>query len=114
MNNLTAGPDRAAVLEGDLTHGICPTAKSTLLRNQQNVPVYRYQNAGQYPNLNPFHWLGAYHASNLPMNVGTYPIQDYLGNSTAFEAEVSRTMQDHIPAFSKVPLNGPQSLDESQ
>ncbi|GLA06216.1 hypothetical protein AnigIFM60653_006742 [Aspergillus niger] len=110
VNNLTAGPDPDAVLEGDLTDWICPTANSTLLRNQQNIPVYRYQNAGQYPNLNPFRWLGAYHASDLPMNFGTYPIQEYLGNSTAFEAEVSRTMQDYILTFLKDPLNGPQSL----
>ncbi|RAL03280.1 alpha/beta-hydrolase [Aspergillus ibericus CBS 121593] len=110
VNNLTAGPDPAAVLEGDLTDWMCPTANSTLLRNEQNIPVYRYQNAGQYPNLNPFRWLGAYHASDLPMNFGTYPIQEYLGNSTAFEAEVSLAMQEHILAFLKDPLNGPQLL----
>ncbi|RAK84922.1 thiopurine S-methyltransferase family protein [Aspergillus costaricaensis CBS 115574] len=76
VDNLTAVPDLAAVLEGDLTDWVSRTANSTLPRNQQNIPVYRYQHAGQYPNLNPFRWLGAYHASDLPMNVGSYPIHD--------------------------------------
>ncbi|PWY69059.1 alpha/beta-hydrolase [Aspergillus heteromorphus CBS 117.55] len=110
VNNLTAGPDPAAVLEGDMTDWMCPTANTTMLRLHQNIPVYRYQNGGQYPNLNPFRWLGAYHASDLPMNFGTYPIQEYLGNSTALEAHVSLAMQDHILAFLQDPWTGPQSL----
>ncbi|RAH54691.1 thiopurine S-methyltransferase family protein [Aspergillus piperis CBS 112811] len=46
VDNLTAGLDPAAVFEGDLTDWICPTANSTILCNQQNIPVYRHQNAG--------------------------------------------------------------------
>ncbi|RAL13426.1 alpha/beta-hydrolase [Aspergillus homomorphus CBS 101889] len=110
VNNLTAGPDPAAVLESDLTDWMCPTANSSLLRVQQGIPLYRYQNAGQYPNPNPFRRLGAYHASDLPMNFGTYPLQQYLGNSTAFEAGVSRTMQDHVFAFLQDPWKGPEGL----
>lgn len=110
VNNLTAGPYEPTVLSGDLSGWICPAANTTILRNALDIPVYRYQNAGQYPNLNPFAWLGAYHASDLPMNFGTYGLLTNLGNTTDFEIEVSRSMQEHILAFVKDPIAGPPSI----
>jgi acetylcholinesterase len=73
-----------------------------------DVPVFRFQHAGIFPNLNPFKWLGAYHASDIPISFATYGLLDHVANSTTFEAEVSRSTQDHILAFVKDPYHGPQ------
>ncbi|KAF7350908.1 Alpha/beta-hydrolase [Mycena sanguinolenta] len=110
INNLTAGPYEPAVLALDLSAFVCLTATSTMLRNTLGIPVFRYQNAGTYPNLNPLTWLGAYHASDLPMNFGTYGLLTDLGQTTPFEVAVSLSMQDHILAFVKDPHNGPQAV----
>jgi carboxylesterase type B len=72
------------------------------------VPVFRFQYAGTFPNLNHFKWLGAYHASDLPITFGTYGLLDGIANTTQFEVEVSQSVQDHILAFAKDPYHGPQ------
>ncbi|KAJ7764638.1 Alpha/Beta hydrolase protein, partial [Mycena maculata] len=110
VNNLTVGPYEPAVLAADLATWVCPTATTTLLRHALGIPVFRYQNAGTYPNLNPFAWLGAYHASDLPTNFGTYGLLTNLGQTTPFEVAVSEAIQDHILAFVKDPRSGPQSI----
>ncbi|KAJ7649119.1 Alpha/Beta hydrolase protein [Mycena polygramma] len=110
VDNLTAGPYEPAVLAEDLSLWVCPTANSTAMRNALGIPVFRYQHAGTFPNLNPLSWLGAYHASDLPMNFGTYGLLTDLGQTTPFEVAVSRAMQDHVLAFVKDPQNGPQTV----
>ncbi|KAJ7430525.1 Alpha/Beta hydrolase protein [Mycena galericulata] len=110
VDNLTVGPYEPAVLALDLSQFVCPTVNATVVRNALGIPVFRYQNAGMYPNLNPFSWLGAYHASDLPMIFGTYGLLANLGKTTSFEEAVSASMQDHILAFVKDPQNGPQSI----
>jgi carboxylesterase type B len=110
VDNLTVGPYEPAVLALDLSLWVCPTVTTTMFRNALGIPVFRYQNAGAYPNLNPFTWLGAYHASDLPMNFGTYGLLTNLGQTTPFEVAVSLSMQDHILAFVKDPQNGPQTF----
>jgi carboxylesterase type B len=112
VHNLTAGPYEPAVLGADLALWVCPTATSTALRNARGIPVFRYQNAGTFPNLNPagLGWLGAYHAGDLPTVFGTYGLLTDLGKTTAFEVAVSRAMQDHVLAFVKDPARGPQSV----
>ncbi|KAJ7683136.1 Alpha/Beta hydrolase protein [Mycena rosella] len=111
VDNLTVGPYEPAVLALDLSVWVCRAATTTLLRNALRIPVFRYQNAGVYPNLNPFEWLGAYHASDLPMVFGTYGLLTDLGQSTAFEAAVSTALQNHVLAFVKDPHAGPQSVE---
>lgn len=111
VNNLTAGPWQPGVLALDLAMWICPAAETTKLRSQLDIPVYRYQYAGQFPNLTPYSWLGAYHAGDLSIVFGTYDLTSQeLGNSTALEVEVSRAVQDHVLAFVKDPYKGPQSI----
>jgi len=110
VNNVTAGPYEPAVYALDLSIWMCPTLNATSLRNALNIPVYRYQTAGRFPNLNPLAWLGSYHASDLPTFFGTYDIDMGLGNYTAFEAEVSRTQQDYIYSFLQDPYNGPEKI----
>ncbi|KAI9742350.1 MAG: hypothetical protein M1818_003883 [Claussenomyces sp. TS43310] len=110
VHNLTAGPYQPAVTARDIAVGVCPTFNSTVYRNRMGagVPVFRFQYAGTFPNLNYFKWLGAYHASDLPITFGTYGLLDGIANTTSFEVEVSRSMQDHILAFIQDPYHGPQ------
>ncbi|KAJ7644443.1 Alpha/Beta hydrolase protein [Roridomyces roridus] len=110
VNNLTEGPYEPAVLALDLSSWVCPTATTTRLRNALGIPVFRYQNAATFPNLNPLRWLGAYHASDLPTVFGTYGLLTDLGKTTSFEVVVSEAMQDHILAFVKDPEKGPQKI----
>ncbi|ORX94929.1 Alpha/Beta hydrolase protein [Clohesyomyces aquaticus] len=111
-DNPAAGFPQSIILQASLVGFVCPTFNSTLERNEFDIPVFRYQHAGTYPNLNPFEWLGAYHGSDIPLIFGTYglPMSNNLGNASAFEAEVSRTMQDHIIAFARDPYHGPQKM----
>ena len=110
VQNLTAGPYQPTVTAGDIALGVCPTFNSTVYRNRMGVgvAVFRFQHAGTFPNLNYYKWLGAYHASDLPIAFGTYELLDGIANTTEFEVEVSRSMQDHILAFVKDPFRGPQ------
>lgn len=110
VDNLTAGPYQPAVTAGDVALWVCPTFNSTVYRNRMGagVPVFRFQHAGMFPNLNQFEWLGAYHASDAPIVFGTYGLLDHVANTTRFEVEVSWSMQDHILAFVKDPYQGPQ------
>jgi acetylcholinesterase len=110
IQNLTEGPYQPTITAGDIAFGVCPTFNSTVYRNRMgaDVPVFRFQHAGVFPNLNPFKWLGAYHASDIPISFATYGLLDHIANSSTFEAEVSRSTQDHILAFVKDPYHGPQ------
>ncbi|KAL9078110.1 MAG: hypothetical protein Q9157_002965 [Trypethelium eluteriae] len=108
VDNLTTGPYQPAVTAGDISFGVCPTFNSTVYRNRMDLPVFRFQHAGTFPNLNHLKWLGAYHASDLPIIFGTYGLLDDIANTTRFEVEVSQSMQDHVLAFVKDPFRGPQ------
>jgi carboxylesterase type B len=110
VDNLTVGPYEPAVLALDVALWVCPTVNTTVLRNTLGIPVFRYQNAGTYQNLNPLRWLGAYHASDLPITFGTYGLLTELGPTTPFEVGVSLAMQDHILAFVTDPHGGPQRI----
>lgn len=110
VHNLTEGPYQPPITAGNLRFGVCPTFNATVYRNRlgPGAPVFRFQHAGIFPNLNPFKWLGAYHGSDIPISFGTYRLLDHIANSTSFEEAVSRSMQDHILAFVEDPYHGPQ------
>ncbi|KAH7397408.1 acetylcholinesterase [Pyrenochaeta sp. MPI-SDFR-AT-0127] len=111
VDNLTAGPYQPPITAYNIIGFVCPTFNSTVYRNRMgtDVPVFRFQHAGTFPNLNPYKWLGAYHASDIPISFGTYNLLDHVANSTQFEVDVSQSMQDHILAFVKDPYHGPQT-----
>ncbi|KAJ7637771.1 acetylcholinesterase [Mycena rosella] len=111
VQNLTAGPYQPAVTAKDIAR-MCEILNSTVYRNRMGagVPVFRFQYAGTFPNLNYYKWLGAYHASDLPITFGTYGLLDDIANTTRFEVEVSQSVQDHILAFAKDPYHGPQQM----
>ncbi|KFA54568.1 hypothetical protein S40293_02203 [Stachybotrys chartarum IBT 40293] len=60
-------------------------------------PVYRFLYSGNFTNVSPRPWMGAWHGSELPMLFGTHPL--YRGDSTAFEYLTSEVMQDSWRAF---------------
>ncbi|KAH8180265.1 carboxylesterase family protein [Sarocladium implicatum] len=86
----------------------CRAFNATRLRNANGIPVFRFQYAGIFPNLNVYDWLGAYHASDIPASFGTYHLMDHIAPSTKLQAETSRAMQDYVAAFARDPYNGPQ------
>lgn len=108
--NLTEGPYQPTVTALDIARGVCPTYSTTVSRNRLGVPVFRFQYAGTFPNLNVYDWLGAYHASDLPIVFGTYHDLDIIANTTDFEVQVSLAYQDYVMAFASDPYNGPQKI----
>lgn len=88
-----------------LIYFLCPAHTTSHLRTQLGLRTYRYQYAGNFSNLSPLPWLGAYHSSDIPMFFGTY--RDSFLKVPEFESSVSETMQDFLLAFMLDPLNGP-------
>jgi carboxylesterase type B len=108
VDNLTVGPYQPPITDLDVARFVCPTFSSTMYRNRLDIPVFRFQHAGTFPNLNKYDWLGAYHASDIPIFFGTYHLLDGVADTTQFEIDVSQAMKDHVLAFIKDPYNGPQ------
>ncbi|PSN70045.1 fatty acyl-CoA hydrolase [Corynespora cassiicola Philippines] len=108
IENLTAGPDQAQITAWDIEGFVCPSFNSTVYRNRLDVPVYRMQHAGTFPNLNRYEWMGAWHASDIPISFGTYRLLDHVAPSTRFEQEVSEMMQEYILVFVEDPESGPE------
>ncbi|KAK9774915.1 putative Carboxylic ester hydrolase [Seiridium cardinale] len=102
-NNLIAGPNKTAINLGTLAAFVCPAYYGKNVRVYNNLTTYRYQYAGNFSNISPYPWLGAYHASDIPPIFGTY---DLHGGSTELEVRVSQRMQDYVLAFISDPLNG--------
>ncbi|KAE8845639.1 hypothetical protein P3342_005955 [Pyrenophora teres f. teres] len=82
----------------------CPAVKTTYDRYAANATTFRYLYAGNFSNISPQPWEGAYHSSDLPLYFGTYGIA--RGNGTAFQKAVSEKVQDYYLAFAKDPVNG--------
>ncbi|KAJ4417865.1 hypothetical protein N0V82_005922 [Gnomoniopsis sp. IMI 355080] len=100
----TTNPDFATALEYSYEYFWCPTAVTTLERLANNRTTHRWFYSGNFTNISPKYWDGAYHESELPMLFGTH--MDFRGNSTEFEYELSYVMQDAYAAFVKDPEHG--------
>ncbi|KAF2678095.1 alpha/beta-hydrolase [Lentithecium fluviatile CBS 122367] len=100
-----AGPagGQAAIDQFTRSFSTCPSARGALARKSWNVPVWRVRYFGEWPNLNPFEWLGAYHSSDIPMVFGT---SDLRGPDTQMERETSRYYQAAWAAFVRDPEKG--------
>ncbi|KAH8657042.1 Alpha/Beta hydrolase protein [Tricladium varicosporioides] len=72
-------------------------------RSAANATTFRYYYTGNFSNISPRPWEGAYHSSELPLIFGTH---DIAGPSTEFEYAVSHRMQDLWLAFMRNPVNG--------
>jgi carboxylesterase type B len=107
LSNYTAGPSEARVYIQTLGT-VCAAYNTSVLRNQVGLPTYRYEWAGNFTNIAPVPWLGAYHYSDLYMLFGTYLIAP--GKITDLEVRTSEQMQDYFLDFvtdpSLLPQNG--------
>ncbi|KAK8038116.1 carboxylesterase [Apiospora phragmitis] len=89
-------PNQTQVNEGTLSDFVCVARAAAVVRAAHNLTTYRYQWAGNYTNLTPYPWLGAYHASDVPMVFGTY---DLRGGATAGQRRAAEALQDYVFAF---------------
>ncbi|QPC70909.1 hypothetical protein HYE68_001661 [Fusarium pseudograminearum] len=81
----------------------CTTLKEIRLRAEAGATTYQYLYAGNFTNISPLPWLGAYHTAELPLVFGTYETE---GPSTKFERIVSERMQDLYLKFTSDPMHG--------
>ncbi|OQN96764.1 hypothetical protein B0A48_17188 [Cryoendolithus antarcticus] len=97
----------AAVLQNVTNNVIaCPVAKEVVNRATHKIdPTYRYQYAGNFSNVSPLPWMGAYHSSELPLIFGTH--YEFRGNSTEYEYEVSRFLEALWLSFARFPSVAP-------
>lgn len=64
--------------------------------------------AGNFSNISPYPWMGAYHNSELPLIKGSFG--DYRGVGSHFQSATSQSMQEFYLAFAEDPENGPARL----
>ena len=102
------GVDHEAAVMATRQLFLCPATLTTRLRTQAGLQTYRYLYSGNFSNISPLAWMGAYHDSDLPMIFGTHG--DFRGESTGFERRTSEMMQDAVLAFMKDPCAGPESV----
>ncbi|CZT46053.1 related to triacylglycerol lipase V precursor [Rhynchosporium secalis] len=98
-----AGSNQTIATQISYAYFWCPATKSTYERLAANRTTYRYFYAGNFTNVSPNPWIGAYHSSELPLIFGTDGLN---GESTTFEKEVSYVMQDAYLAFARDPVKG--------
>ncbi|KAL2130632.1 hypothetical protein VTI74DRAFT_6133 [Chaetomium olivicolor] len=72
---------------------LCSTLQAAKARLSAGTgPVCRYVYAGNFSNVSPKGWMGAYHGAELPVVFGTHAM--FGGNSTELEWRTSWAMQD--------------------
>ncbi|KAK5093742.1 hypothetical protein LTS08_008842 [Lithohypha guttulata] len=109
INNRTAGPYQPFSDATTAALFLCPSHDTSELREKAGAKTFRYQYAGNFTNISPRPWLGAYHDTDLPMLFGTYA--DFRSNlmtkeELQKEKAVSETMQDFVLAFMQDPKGG--------
>jgi len=92
-----SGPSFQTQLITGLSAFFCPATSTTSLRQRAGYTTYRYYYGGNFTNISPAPWLGAYHSSELPMLFGTYG--NFRGPSTQLEKQTSEAFQDAYVAF---------------
>ncbi|KAJ9136837.1 Carboxylic ester hydrolase [Pleurostoma richardsiae] len=101
-----SGINQTSAEEALLSLFFCPSFKSTRNRLAAGLPTFRYQYFGNFSNISPKPWMGAYHSSELPMLFGTHPL--FRGKSTELEWATSHAMQD---AWLTMVRDGPAGLE---
>ncbi|KAK7966690.1 Alpha/Beta hydrolase protein [Apiospora aurea] len=96
-------PDQAKLDKTTLSDFVCVAREAAAVRAARNLTTYRYQWAGNWTNLTPYTWMGAYHASDMPMVFGTY---DLRGGATAGQRRAAEALQDYVFAFLEDPEDG--------
>jgi carboxylesterase type B len=106
VHNASAGPSEQLISSQTLST-VCAAHNTSVLRNEVGLPTYRYEWAGNFTNIAPVDWLGAYHYSDLYMLFGTYLIAP--GEITDLEVQTSEKMQEYFLDFVKDPGSLPQN-----
>jgi acetylcholinesterase len=83
---------------------LCSAAKTSQLRQAASLTTFRYRYDGNFSNISPENFTGAYHGAELPLIFGT--AGDFHGASTAYEESVSMKLQDLWLAFAADPQFG--------
>lgn len=81
----------------------CSTIHQVRLRAANDAPTWQYLYAGNFSDISPRPWLGAYHVAELPLVFGTFGLEC---STSKFEGQVSRYMQDSWLAFIEDPVHG--------
>jgi carboxylesterase type B len=100
--NTSAGPYQPSANAVTINRFICPSHNTSESRRNAGAKTYRYQYAGNFTNVSPRTWMGAYHDSDLPMLFGTYADfrEELMGKEEKErERRVSEGMQDAVLAF---------------
>lgn len=105
--DLATGPNQTVADAATIGYFVCPAHRTSELRAQNDLRTYRYEYAGNFTNLSPTSWLGAYHTSDLPLFFGSY---DDYAPGTELETCTSEIMQGYLLAFMKDPDSGPKEL----
>jgi hypothetical protein len=104
VNNITDGPSEDLVVSLTLT-AVCAVHNTSVFRDNADLATYRYEWPGNFSNIAPVSWLGAYHYSDLYMFFGTYLIAP--GEIPELEVESSERMQDLLFDFANDPASLP-------
>ncbi|KAL2067509.1 hypothetical protein VTL71DRAFT_1934 [Oculimacula yallundae] len=83
---------------------LCNAATASKLRTENCRTTYRYRYDGDFRDVSPEKYAGAYHSSELPLLFGTAGL--FHGEATEYELEVGREMQDLWVEFAKDPEGG--------
>ncbi|OJJ42744.1 hypothetical protein ASPZODRAFT_1299585 [Penicilliopsis zonata CBS 506.65] len=86
----------------------CLARSDSELRASLGLDTYRYYYAGNFSNISPVPWLGAFHWTDMLMVFGTYMLD--VGEIPQLEVDTSQTMQDYILAFLKDPTTLPSTV----
>ncbi|KAH8694081.1 para-nitrobenzyl esterase [Talaromyces proteolyticus] len=97
-------PNLTEIRDQTIEEWQCPIIKTINYRRQAGALTYRWYYEGNFTNISPQPWMGAYHFSELPLLAGTHSL--YRSNSTAYEYAVSHEMQSLWRAFAANPKNG--------
>ncbi|KAK1750904.1 lipase 1 [Echria macrotheca] len=112
LKNVTDGPYQPTINAGTVGIFVCLASNTTANRGRQGLTTYRYEYAGNFSSVTPLAWMGAYHASDIPMVFGTYAVQtparmfNVMDAVSDYQRKVAETMQDHVLAFMEDPENG--------
>jgi acetylcholinesterase len=83
---------------------LCTAAITSRLRQAASLTTFRYRYDGNFSNISPGIFTGAYHGAELPLIFGT--AGKFHGVSTRYEEIVGTKLQDLWLEFAKDPENG--------
>jgi carboxylesterase type B len=106
VSNVTQGPYQPTVDSETVSIFVCLASNTTRSRAAQGLTTYRYEYAGNFSSVTPLGWMGAYHASDVPMVFGTFETLGDREKVSDYQREVARRMQDYVLAFMENPESG--------